>query len=88
MITKAVSFILILPIRLYQLVLSPILSGVFGMRCRYEPSCSHYAANAIEEWGPIKGIWLGIKRIASCQPYGGFGADPVPPNPKKNRTSK
>jgi len=62
-----------------------MLSGVFGMRCRYEPSCSHYVADAIYEWGPIKGLWLGVKRVSSCHPYGGFGPDPVPPNPKKKK---
>jgi len=55
------------------------------MKCRYEPSCSHYVADAIYEWGPIKGLWMGAKRIASCNPYGGFGQDPVPPNPNKKK---
>lgn len=82
---KIISHVLVLPIRLYQLLLSPVLSGLFGMRCRYEPSCSHYVADAIYEWGPIKGLWLGIKRVASCHPYGGFGHDPVPPNPNKKK---
>ncbi len=53
------------------------------MRCRYEPSCSHYMADALLEWGPLKGLWLGTKRLASCGPWGGWGDDPVPPNPKK-----
>jgi len=81
---RFISHILVGPIRLYQAVLSPVLQA-FGMRCRYEPSCSHYMADAIYEWGPIKGIWMGIKRLSSCHPYGGFGADPVPPNPKKKK---
>jgi len=83
--TKLLSHLLVFPIRIYQALISPILSGVFGMKCRYEPSCSHYAANAIYEWGPIKGLWMGVKRIASCNPYGGFGHDPVPPNPNKKK---
>ncbi len=84
MISKFFQRIFILPIRLYQLILSPILSTYLGMRCRYEPSCSHYMIGAINEWGVIKGTYLGIKRIGRCQPWGGFGPDPVPINPKKN----
>lgn len=53
------------------------------MRCRYEPSCSHYMSQAIYEWGPLKGMWLGVKRLSRCHPYGGFGDDPIPKNPKK-----
>lgn len=83
MIGKLIGGILIIPIRMYQLFLSPILSGVFGMRCRYEPSCSHYMIGAIREWGAIKGVWLGLKRIYSCNPWGGCGHDPVPTNPNK-----
>ncbi|MCG8577066.1 MAG: membrane protein insertion efficiency factor YidD, partial [Flavobacteriales bacterium] len=51
--------------------------------CRYHPTCSNYMIQAIKEWGPIKGLWLGTKRIASCHPWGGMGDDPVPKNPKK-----
>jgi len=40
---------------------------------------------AIKEWGPFKGLWLGLKRIGSCHPWGGFGDDPVPMNPKRKR---
>ncbi|MFM7770743.1 MAG: membrane protein insertion efficiency factor YidD [Bacteroidota bacterium] len=64
----------IFPIRLYQWFISPWL----GANCRYEPTCSHYMIEAIEEWGIFKGIWLGVKRIARCHPRGGFGYDPVP----------
>lgn len=80
---KWISELFVFPIKLYQWLLSPILSRVFGMRCRYEPSCSHYAIGAIREWGPIKGMWLGGKRILSCNPWGGMGPDPVPKNPKR-----
>ena len=66
--------IFILPIRLYQLFLSPLL----GSNCRHNPTCSHYAIEAIREWGPLKGIWLGMKRIARCHPWGTSGYDPVP----------
>jgi len=61
-------------IRLYQSAISPNL----GPLCRYEPSCSHYAHEAIERHGLVKGGWLGIKRLSRCRPYGGRGYDPVP----------
>lgn len=64
-------------VRIYQKLLSPIL----GSNCRYQPTCSHYMIGAIREWGPISGIWLGIKRIFRCHPWGGHGYDPVPVRP-------
>ena len=71
---KFLNFIFIIPIKLYQILLSPLL----GQSCRYHPTCSQYAVEAIEKYGPIKGMWLGIKRIARCHPWGGSGHDPVP----------
>tara|TARA_B100000073_G_scaffold230444_1_gene192415 strand:- start:580 stop:801 length:222 start_codon:yes stop_codon:yes gene_type:complete len=71
---KFLNFIFIIPIKLYQILLSPLL----GQSCRYHPTCSQYAVEAIEKYGPIKGVWLGIKRIARCHPWGGSGHDPVP----------
>ena len=62
------------PIIAYQWTLSPLL----GANCRYTPSCSQYMVDAIMEWGPLKGYWLGIKRIGRCHPWGGHGHDPVP----------
>jgi putative membrane protein insertion efficiency factor len=61
-------------IRLYQLCLSPFLAG----RCRYVPSCSHYAAEAIERHGLVSGAWLAVKRIGRCRPGAAWGYDPVP----------
>jgi uncharacterized protein len=61
-------------IRLYQLVISPIL----GPRCRYLPTCSEYAVEAIDRHGVVAGSWLAAKRIARCHPWGGSGLDPVP----------
>lgn len=61
-------------IRAYQLVISPWLAG----RCRYVPSCSHYALEAIERFGALRGGWLAVKRICRCRPGGGWGYDPVP----------
>lgn len=61
-------------VRIYQWIISPI----FPPSCRYTPTCSSYMIEAIKIWGPLKGIWLGTKRIASCHPRGGSGYDPVP----------
>jgi uncharacterized protein len=72
--------IFILPIKVYQLILSPLL----GQNCRHDPTCSNYAIQSIEEWGVVKGIWMGMKRIGKCHPWGTFGYDPVPKNEKKN----
>ena len=71
---KILNFIFIIPIKLYQILLSPLL----GQSCRYHPTCSQYTIEAIEKYGPIKGIWLGTMRIATCHPWGGSGHDPVP----------
>ena len=62
------------PIRLYQLVLSPLL----GQNCRFTPSCSAYAIGAIEAHGAGRGIVLALRRILRCHPWGGSGYDPVP----------
>lgn len=67
-------WILIAIVRLYQLVLSPIL----GPRCRFQPTCSSYTIDAIKLHGGLKGSWLAIKRITKCHPWGGHGFDPVP----------
>lgn len=65
---------LIAPIRLYQWTLSPLV----GFNCRYAPSCSAYAIEAIATHGPVRGLWLGFKRILRCHPWSGSGYDPVP----------
>ena len=61
-------------IRLYQITLSPYI----GRACRYTPTCSNYGIEAIRKHGPFKGTWLTIKRVLSCNPWGGNGYDPVP----------
>ena len=53
--------------------------------CRYNPTCSQYAIDALKEWGVLKGGWLAIKRISSCHPWGGFGDDPVPKKEGKEK---
>jgi putative membrane protein insertion efficiency factor len=62
-------------IRLYQRALSPLL----GPRCRYYPSCSQYALEALEQHGALRGLWLALKRIGRCHPLHPGGFDPVPP---------
>lgn len=74
MIRQAVSWFFLLLIRIYQYVISPF----FPASCRYTPTCSHYAVDAIRLHGPFKGGWLAVKRIGSCHPWGGSGYDPVP----------
>ncbi len=66
--------IFILPIRFYQKGISPLLPRA----CRYNPTCSQYAIEAITKHGILKGTYLGAKRILSCHPWGGDGYDPVP----------
>jgi putative membrane protein insertion efficiency factor len=61
-------------IRTYQLLLAPLL----GPACRYEPSCSRFAAEAIERHGLARGGWLAARRFSRCHPLGGHGYDPVP----------
>ncbi|TWB24007.1 membrane protein insertion efficiency factor YidD [Nitrospirillum bahiense] len=64
-----------LPIHLYRLLLAPLL----GPRCRFEPSCSAYALEALAVHGGVKGGWLAARRIARCHPWSDGGLDPVPP---------
>jgi len=71
---KILSKIMIGGIRLYQYAISPYLPP----SCRYTPSCSAYGIEALKKHGPFKGGWLTIKRVASCNPWGGSGYDPVP----------
>lgn len=80
LIKKIFRQLFILPIRLYQIFLSPIM----GNNCRYTPTCSHYMVDAINEWGVLRGFWMGIKRIGRCHPWSKHDTiDPVPPNPGK-----
>ncbi len=73
------AFPLILLVRFYQVAISPFTPST----CRYNPTCSHYAIEALNKRGLIIGGWLSLKRIISCHPWGGSGYDPVPE--KKNK---
>ncbi|MCR4852174.1 MAG: membrane protein insertion efficiency factor YidD [Prevotella sp.] len=73
-IRKALVALLLLPIVFYQRVISPFTPP----SCRFTPTCSEYARQAIIKHGPVKGLWLAVKRILRCHPWGGSGYDPVP----------
>ena len=67
--------LLIWIVRAYRLVLSPML----GQKCRFYPSCSSYAIEALQTHGALRGSWLAAHRLCRCGPWGGAGFDPVPP---------
>lgn len=74
MLKNIFTVIFIYTIKIYQLTISPIIKT----NCRYLPTCSEYAILALREHGTFKGIYLSLKRISHCHPYGGHGYDPVP----------
>lgn len=77
---KLLALPLLLLIRFYQLGISPFMP----MSCRYLPTCSEYAREAIQRHGPLYGSWLALRRISRCHPLGGHGYDPVP-GPRSGR---
>lgn len=79
MLNKIIIFPFILFIRVYQLIISPML----GSNCRFIPTCSEYAMESLREYGLIKGIFLSIKRIGKCHPWGSHGYDPIPTKMEK-----
>jgi uncharacterized protein len=74
MIQRALIAPLVGLVRVYQLIISPHLPR----SCRYTPTCSHYAIQALTKYGIFYGTWLAIKRVLSCHPWGGSGYDPLP----------
>lgn len=71
---KVGAFPLLVLVRFYQRFISPILPP----SCRFTPTCSQYAVEALKKYGPLKGGWLTLKRLSRCHPWGGSGYDPVP----------
>ncbi|HWB24951.1 MAG TPA: membrane protein insertion efficiency factor YidD [Chitinophagaceae bacterium] len=74
LLLKIISYPFILLIKIYQYGISPML----GPKCRFTPTCSQYAVEALKKHGLFKGGWLALKRISKCHPGGGSGYDPVP----------
>lgn len=70
----SLSFLFLIIIKFYQYAISPLKP----QSCRYTPTCSAYAIEAIKKHGPFKGFYLAVRRIARCHPWGGHGYDPVP----------
>ena len=73
-VSRACVFVLCLPISFYQRCISPLTPP----SCRFTPTCSEYARQALRKHGPVKGLWLAAWRILRCNPWGGSGYDPVP----------
>ncbi len=73
-LSDALVWLLCLPIHFYRYCISPYTPP----SCRFTPTCSRYAIEALRKYGPVKGSWLAIKRILRCNPWGGSGYDPVP----------
>ena len=74
MLNKIIILPLIIVIRSYRLIISPMI----GSNCRFAPTCSEYAIGSLKSHGLIKGLFLTIKRIGKCHPWGGHGYDPIP----------
>ncbi|MEC7415611.1 MAG: membrane protein insertion efficiency factor YidD [Bacteroidota bacterium] len=74
MLKKILIFPLIFLVKIYQSIISPL----FPPTCRYKPTCSEYAIQSLKKHGLIKGVYLSIKRVVNCHPWGGSGYDPIP----------
>lgn len=73
-VKRIASLPFLLLFKFYQLCISPLKPSC----CRFTPTCSQYAIEALRKYGPLKGLWLALKRICRCHPWGGSGYDPVP----------
>jgi len=81
MLNNVIIFPLLIIIKAYQIILSPIL----GNNCRFLPTCSEYSIESLKAYGLIKGIFLTVKRIGKCHPWGSHGYDPLPSKSIKNK---
>lgn len=74
-------FILVAGLRVYRATVSPLLAALTGPGggCRFQPTCSRYALDAVIQHGALRGCWLALRRVVRCHPWGGCGHDPVPP---------
>ena len=70
--------LLVFLLKVYKNVISPFLEALFGKACRFTPTCSQYTIEALEKYGVARGLYLGIKRLSKCHPWGSSGFDPVP----------
>lgn len=82
MIRRTLVFLLSCSVWFYRACISPLTPP----SCRFTPTCSAYALEALRVHGPVRGLWLSIRRICRCHPWGGSGYDPVPP--KKTKTDR
>ena len=80
-ITQIIAIPFIWIVRFYQVAISPYTPAT----CRYTPTCSHYTIEALQKHGILRGGWLALKRIFSCNPWGGQGYDPVPENNRRQK---
>ena len=80
---NAAQYILVFGVRLYRWAISPAKAALFGplARCRFTPSCSEYAMESIRAHGAVAGVWLALRRLGRCHPWGDCGWDPVPAAP-------
>jgi putative membrane protein insertion efficiency factor len=76
-LSALVGAVLVALIAVYQALLSPLLAALTGSGCRFQPSCSHYAAESIAVHGPVVGGWRALRRILRCHPFARGGYDPV-----------
>ena len=81
---RFLSTLILVALGLYQRLLSPVLSALFhphGWGCRFHPTCSCYALQAVARFGPLKGLWMSTRRLCRCHPWGASGIDLVPDGP-------
>jgi len=83
-VSRALQHALLGAIAAYRLIVSPVLPST----CRYVPSCSAYARDAVETHGPFRGAWLAVRRLLRCHPWGGCGHDPVPTHQHPGRQTE